>query len=500
MVSLNQAYTKCILAILAREPAMEPFLAQSPPSTTGHPKAAPLTPLRAPTRPPSQPIAAPPGSALISERSQRGSSSSQQTLSEVRSPATTIAILPSSLPGFHQAYMKGHPHPVADPNAPPHDDTPTTNHSSEEKAARARRLKPHSRGSQLHLEKAGKPEGLTPLPTAKKPRPIKWQFGIRSRNQPAEAMLAIYKALRAMGAEWEIPKIRKPGRHRSGSGSRSRSRSRSSSGSRGSDRGQWSDEEGDVDKNHHGPKSMPIRGRGGSGGIEMGRGRKRDVLGEHNDWGYAVPEDPWVIHARFRKEGMYPPGVAHPTSTQSSRVDLTIAGAEDEAAHKAHADNAAFSGPATGTPSSSKPNSRENSTTALSSMDEARGLTKRYGQPEECVYVYVTIQLYDIQEGFFLVDFKCAGYESLEKRFVREIRFAAPDSTVQTSEGTTSTEKQEWRQWKDGEPLPKDEDSIRETIEYLPLGRATADKRATSPFPFLDVASGLIIQLAEGGD
>jgi len=122
-------------------------------------------------------------------------------------------------------------------------------------------------------------------------------------------------------------------------------------------------------------------------------------------------------------------------------------------------------------------------------------LTKRYGRPEECVYVYVTIQLYDIQEGFFLVDFKCAGYESLEKRFVREIRVASPDSSIDAGEGPG-----EWRRWREGEPLPKDEDSIRETVEYLPLGRATADKRATSPFPFLDVASGLIIQLAEGGD
>jgi carbon catabolite-derepressing protein kinase len=479
---------------------MEPFLAQSPPSTTSHLKAAPLTPLRAPTRPPTQPLPAPQGSTLTSDRTQRGSASSAQTLSEVRSPATTIAILPSSLPGFHQAYMKGHPRPAADPNAAPHDDTPTTNHSNEEQAARARRLKPHSRGSQLHLEKAGKPEGLTPLPPAKKPRPIKWQFGIRSRNQPAEAMLAIYKALRAMGAEWEVPAIRKPGRHRNGSGSRSRSGSRSSSGSRGSDGGQWSDDEGDVDKNHHGQKPMAIRNRGGSSGIEMGRGRKKDALGEHNDWGYSVPEDPWVIHARFRKEGMFPPGVAHPTSTQSSRVDLTAAVAEEEAAHKAHVDNAAFSGPAAGTANIAAI-SREGSATGLSSMDETRGFGKRYtGKPEECVYVYVTIQLYDIQEGFFLVDFKCAGYESLEKRFIREIKVASPDSTIRGPEEATHGDGGGWRHWQEGEPLPKDEDSIRETVEYVPLGRATADKRATSPFPFLDVASGLIIQLAEGGE
>jgi carbon catabolite-derepressing protein kinase len=32
----------------------------------------------------------------------------------------------------------------------------------------------------------------------------KWQFGIRSRNQPYEAMLCLYKALAAQGGVWEI--------------------------------------------------------------------------------------------------------------------------------------------------------------------------------------------------------------------------------------------------------------------------------------------------------
>ncbi|KAK1089853.1 Protein kinase, partial [Friedmanniomyces endolithicus] len=56
------------------------------------------------------------------------------------------------------------------------------------------------------------------------------------------------------------------------------------------------------------------------GGGSGRRGSER--YGKWNDYGYTLPEDPWVIQARFKKEGMFPPGVQHPSSTHSSRVDL----------------------------------------------------------------------------------------------------------------------------------------------------------------------------------
>jgi carbon catabolite-derepressing protein kinase len=120
----------------------------------------------------------------------------------MKSPATTVSILLSSLPQYHKAYMSGHPPASIDGQAGL--EPPAPARTAEDKAAAARRLKPHSRSSQIALEKLGNPEAMTPMPS-KKNRPIKWQFGIRSRNAPAEAMLAIYKALRAMGAEWEVP-------------------------------------------------------------------------------------------------------------------------------------------------------------------------------------------------------------------------------------------------------------------------------------------------------
>jgi carbon catabolite-derepressing protein kinase len=72
-----------------------------------------------------------------------------------------------------------------------------------EKAETARRLNPHSK-SQLKLDEASKrPAGMTPVPQ-KKAKPTKWQFGIRSRNQPLEAIGCIYRALQKLGAEWVV--------------------------------------------------------------------------------------------------------------------------------------------------------------------------------------------------------------------------------------------------------------------------------------------------------
>jgi carbon catabolite-derepressing protein kinase len=83
-----------------------------------------------------------------------------------------------------------------------------------EKAETARRLNPHSR-SQLKLDEANKrPAGMTPVPQ-RKSKPTKWQFGIRSRNQPLEAIGCIYRALQKLGAEWVVDEDWEPSQRES---------------------------------------------------------------------------------------------------------------------------------------------------------------------------------------------------------------------------------------------------------------------------------------------
>jgi carbon catabolite-derepressing protein kinase len=145
------------------------------------------------------------------------SPSSQATVSSVgtdrsvRPYISKIGVLPSSLPAYHKAFMDtqkaGRETMLSSPQIDNESAEPHLQ-SSAEQAETARRLKPHSR-SQLKLEEAKKPAGMTPVP-AKKHKPTKWQFGIRSRNQPLEAIGCIYRALQKLGAEWVLDEDYRP--------------------------------------------------------------------------------------------------------------------------------------------------------------------------------------------------------------------------------------------------------------------------------------------------
>lgn len=75
--------------------------------------------------------------------------------------------------------------------------------SLDDQEATARALKPHSR-SIIDLDKL-RFEPPEVRYTAQMPkRTRKWQFGIRSRNQPYEAMLYLYRAIDAQGGIWDI--------------------------------------------------------------------------------------------------------------------------------------------------------------------------------------------------------------------------------------------------------------------------------------------------------
>ncbi|KAK5143266.1 hypothetical protein LTR04_001943 [Oleoguttula sp. CCFEE 6159] len=443
--------------VLSSEPALQPFLAQSPPAFN------PTMPLSPPLTTPSRPSPSPLSPA--SDRPRHGSTSGGTT--DVRGPVSTVAILPSSLPDYHRAYMKGHPKP----NSPTLDDqsegTPREQ-SSEQQAVTARRLKPHSR-SRENIERANAtPEGMTPLPPShKKPRPTRWQFGIRSRNSPAEAMLAIYKALRAMGSDWEVPTPRKAGGDSSRGGSPDSDRN-SSNDSDSDERRRRNRSSDSSDDDEHRLRREKRHRASESSLNERGRGRERN--GAWNDWGYVIPEDPWVIHARFRKDGMFPPGVAHPSSTHSSRVDL-------------HETSRRRSSTVGSTGSENNKGSHTGSTSA------AHSIASVYPDADDSMYVYMTIQLYGIETDQYMVDFKCAGYERLIRKVAKEIGKDRKFEEMQF-------ENKSGRNSRTSEHTESDGDSDDEKEEWMGAGRSTGEKDISSPFPFLDVASKLIIQLA----
>lgn len=317
------------------------------------------------------------------------------------------------------------------------------------------------------------PESKPESKPVKKARPVKWQFGIRSRNTPAEAMLAIYRALQKMGAQWEVPTIRDPGAaSHEGSPERRHSRHRDGSNSpeySDSDPGSGTDPEYATHEEQEQRRARRRHTRSNARNP-----RARDHHGKWDDWGYSIPEDPWVINARFRKHGMFPRDTPQSGSAHNSQVNLQFGAHPDPAApasddpsdHVFHLFSSGVSHPPTST------------------SDPA--------VPEERVWVYVTIQLYSIERDFFLVDFKCAGYERLVRRFanelVRDDRMAGgPDPHASHSTAHDNLKPTDIELGADGEQL-------------VGVGRSAAEKEVTSPFPFLDVASRLIIQLAEANE
>ncbi|PKY04530.1 Pkinase-domain-containing protein [Aspergillus campestris IBT 28561] len=329
-------------------------------------------------------------------------------------PAPPTATTLPTRPRSHSQRPSGPGSPHAAPATPAEDlSTPRVSHvrmlpttrrpddpteqAHQQQEATARALKPHAR-SIVDLEKLR----LEPPESRSAPhqprRSRKWQFGIRSRNQPYEAMLYLYKAIAAQGGVWEIqpadaglatsPPPPPPGRD---------------------------------------PRESPLQTK------------YPDLPPD-----YYVPRDPWFIRARLLKQGVLAPGLSG--SVHSSRSDMGESRRRFQPPGAAggtpsEEKGGSGSGPADGTPVSGP-----SSATQLGST--IRRIT--YG-----VWVFVDIQLYQLEEHNYMVDFKCDGYQNVIR--------AEHDGA-------------------DWHPITK---RFR-----------NKEKEVTSPYPFLDVASDLVAQLA----
>lgn len=152
---------------------------------------------------------------------------------------------------------------------------------------------------------------------------------------------------------------------------------------------------------------------------------------------YYIPKDPWYIGARLLKEGVRAPGPS--TSTNSSRSDL------EEVRRRLNLTGITFS-----VDEKHHPPADKQPTSGASSVSQQHSIPRiSHG-----VWVFIDIQLYQLEENSYMVDFKCDGYQNVIR-----------------PEGDT-----EWH------PISK---------RYR-----NKEKEITSPYPFLDVASDLVAQLA----
>ncbi|OJJ04208.1 hypothetical protein ASPVEDRAFT_54423 [Aspergillus versicolor CBS 583.65] len=305
-----------------------------------------------------------------------------------------VRILPTSLPYVHEQLMEQRERERQRARedleeqqaqaALDEEDPGRAARSPEEQEATARALKPHSR-SIIDLEKLRfePPENRGAPHQPKRSR--RWQFGIRSRNQPYEAILYLYRAIAAQGGIWEVQPA---------------------------ESGTSTADSGSADR--------PLQTK------------YPDLPSTHY-----IPKDLWFIRARLLKQGVRAPGSS--SSIHSSRSDLeelrrrfnlssTTGSAEDKSGNLGEVTTTSGASSAT----------REYSISRIS-----------YG-----VWVFIDIQLYQLEENNYMVDFKCDGYQNVIR-----------------AEGDG-----EWR------PISK---RFR-----------NKEKEVSSPYPFLDVASDLVAQLA----
>lgn len=195
-------------------PIEDNLLAQNVPSQRK--SATPSPAQRAPAAPKTETPPPPPVAPASSTRRTRSEETQQADSDDFEPPRVShVRILPTSLPYVHDQLMaqRDREQRARDEELRQKAEFEADNQTSEykeltqeEQALTARALKPHARSvvdlDKLRLEPPiGHPISQQP----KKSR--KWQFGIRSRNQPYEAMLYLYRAIAAQGGVWDIQPV-----------------------------------------------------------------------------------------------------------------------------------------------------------------------------------------------------------------------------------------------------------------------------------------------------
>jgi carbon catabolite-derepressing protein kinase len=338
---------------------------------------------------------------------------------------------------------------------------------------------------------------MTPAKTGapSKPKPKKWQFGIRSRNAPYEAMKCLYNALEAQGAEWEVI----PALAYDGDGN--------------------SEEEG----------SMPPP-------PQLANGERHTILQSkfpHMPRDYYVPRDPWFIRARMLKRGMFHPGEGPAFSAQNSSANLAAEQfknrveqeggyvGEDLAkigssVNDATSNSNPGSQPGSGHPT--RPNSSVGENAAagqdaytgpgqlpsrVSSMLSSLG---REPNPDIGVWVFIDIQLYMLESQTYMVDFKCDGYQNVHFVEVDSTRSPQTGSSSRLTSPAVSRPASGLNALRHSDSMNGDRNDHEHSDtswtgrvgDWRPVSKRYKgkEKEITSPYPYLDVASDLIAQLA----
>lgn len=518
-------------------PALESFFGQSPPAEPNYPNLvmSPRTTFGQSPKPSSLTPMTERRGSKVGPKSHRPSKTPSMLSEEVTAPRpSTVRVLNTSLPSVHEELLKVREKARADgkdPDAlfsiaadPGEDDSPIVpipevfndptsgapaKLPQHEQEATRKALNPHfrpptSRSREVEVEGGDPPQPPvktdvvsakpidTKKPAQKKGR--KWQFGIRSRNDPYEAMKCLYQALKIAGAEWEIiPNLR----------SKDSENENDDDGSGNDQNDSDNDEDSELDL-------PPVP--------ELQPGERHQILQNKYEYlpeDYYIPRDLWNIRARVLKRGVLLPGELAPISGQSSAVSLPNEAQKQLKRHVeelgGHATEEIIralgaNGPTTNIAQKLKTASQQNSRPGSGMGDHGQdvpGLNET-SRPESLtsinmtkmtpsnvgVWVFVDVQLYTLDAHTYTVDFKCDGYQNViwhepKHKSNPSSTLVSPSPSRPTS-GVDNTGRIESHDPKKPEGYWKPVSKRYKNVE----------KDISSPYPYLDVASDLVAQLA----
>ena len=467
-------------------------------------------------------IPAPPNSEAPTSTTTNTSSNHPQPHDQIKPYISKIGILTSSLPVYHNAFMDAKKKDAqrqrlqeqGKPIEPDELKIPKLSlegrpreQSSEEQAATIKHLKPHSR-STIQLQNITKEpilqEGgvMLDMRSKSKHKSTKWQFGIRSRNEPVDAIKCLYRALNSMGdCQWRTEPPKDKSQPNADSGpypvsvlGATHLPSSNHNLSESPERERRLHQGPSPTNQHDQPHTQPHNDSPSNQDAHIptqadGNESEADDEVDPNfiPEGY-VPKDPWCINVRWEKKGMTPPGTTT-TSAQSSAVDLPSTNTDTSTLGYQRRSSLANS------LGSSVIDSAAGSTTSVTltptlapSAAESGG--GGVGPPapaaETACFVYLDLQIYVLETDIYLVDFKNAGYEPIigERRKMRQ--------------SSPTVEESKLKQQRDGAGGGGGGGGGAEEMESVGNGQRKGEKDVTSPQPFLDLANKLVIHLARG--
>jgi len=262
---------------------------------------------------------------------------------------------------------------------------------------------------------------------------------------------------------------------------------------------------------------------------ELEPGQRHQVLQskyDHLPSDYYIPRDPWNIRTRILKKGLLMPGELAPMSGHSSAVSLPseaqqqlkrhieeLGGHATEEIIKALGANGPTANIAQKLKSSSQQNSRPSSgtgehngygqdsysgpasTNSRSDSSSGMNISKMTGS-NIGVWVFIDIQLYTLDSQTFVVDFKCDGYQNVIWYEPKQKTVTSPNSTVASP--ITSRPQSGI----DSGSISRNNSYELKKVEgyWKPISKRfqNVEKEVSSPYPYIDVASDLVAQLASG--